>query len=294
MSPYSSFTDCVRKHHVTSTSSKFFNSGPKGISCTLSASSLTGCITPSSELASLRSLSKSMTFISCKWSMCDTNEAGAAIACSDGNIILTIEKCSFSYCSAYEKGGAIYTSSIHTLDVTESLFHRCSTSTVENDEGSGAIWINSIQEKLSVSENSFISCTSKASGGAFIVKDCTENINGQLITNCIFFDCNATDESPDGGAVWIWINDGLIGITNCMFSHCEGYFGGGFQHECNGYQINSHPFQFIFFNRNTGEYGTDGYLVGNVVNGAFLHCFSTSDEPRIYNGNNNWLHFSAL
>ena len=288
----SSFIECVRKHYITLTSYHHPNSASEDIICSSSVTSVTGCSTSSTILANLRLLSHSMKFVSCKWSSCNADDAGAAIKCTGINTVLAIEKCSFISCSAYEMGGAIYTSSIHTLDVQQSLFYKGSTSTKVNNQGSGAIWINCIQEKLSVSENSFISCTSKASGGASIVKDCSENIRGQAIQYCRNIDCNATDESPDGGAVWISSNSALIGLLNCLFSKCNSYNGGAVYHYLSHYQSGSNPIRYCFFNKNTGENGNDATFYKFSPDNdqpVFLHCYSTTELNRIgYYDNNNW------
>ena len=224
------------------------------------------------------------SFINCHWTSCSVpGDAGAAIKCASSNSLLTVTGCSFSFCTAPHQGGAIHTFGLHTLDVKESFFYRCSTNTISDNQGSGAVWINTIQQRLCVSENSFISCTSKASGGAFILWKCHANIKGaEVINNCRYIDCNATDETPDGGAVWICNNSQLIGFTNCFFSLCNALtgYGGSFRHEGSAYQPQSFPIRYCFFNNNRGTYGNDVYLNFSPSDPPLLHCFSTTDTNR--------------
>ena len=219
----------------------------------------------------------------CTWTSCTaSSDAGGALKCTGIGTKVYLESCTFLSCSSEREGGAIHTSSIHTLDAKHSFFHKCSTSTKENDEGSGAMWINGIKQILSVSDNSFISCTSKASGGAFIVKDCTENIQGEVIRNCRYIDCNATDTSPDGGAIWIWTNDKLLGLKNCLFSVCNsGQDGGAVKHTLYKYEEKSFPLRYCFFNKNKAPNGNDIFFNSLPADAPCLHCFSTSDSKRV-------------
>ena len=232
-------------------------------------------------------------FSLCIWRSCSaSNDTGGALKCIGTATKLYLESCSFTSCSADREGGAIHTSSIHTLDVKDSLFYACSSSTEENDKGSGAIWIYGIQQTLSISQSSFISCTSKASGGAFKVNGCSAQVQGiSTINNCRFISCKATDTSPDGGAVWIRVNDGLIGILNCLFSLCySGMYGGAIKNN-QDHSSRNYPIRYCFFNKNSvpsNGYGNDIYfIVFSEV--ACLHCFSTTTKNRIgyVSGNTN-------
>lgn len=286
--------ECVRQHHITLNSINYSNSELNSNSCSPSASSVAGCSTPSSTLSNLHSLTKSMTFISCTWSSLSAPDgAGAALKCTGTSTKVNIESCSFISCSSDHEGGAIHTSSIHTFDVKHSIFYQCSTSTTEDNEGSGAIWIYGIQQKLSLSENSFISCTSNASGGASIIQLCKRSLKGEnVINSCNYILCTATEESPEGGAVWIWENDALIGIMDCLFSRCSSDYGGALRHDCFEYEERSYPIRFCFFNKNSGIYGNDagiGIHVPTSEYPALLFCFSTSDQIRLgYHVNENW------
>ena len=203
-----------------------------------------------------------------------------------------IKKCCFNSCSADAEGGAIHTSSIRTLDVTESLFRHCSSTVAYNDHGSGAIWIYGIHQKLSILNNCFISCTSKSSGGAFLIQDCTSQVTGELINSCRFLDCNATDETPDGGAVCIWTNSVLIRIVSSLFSTCfSGDNGGAIRHRLNGYSTQSYPVRYCFFNKNLAPLGNDIYFDYIPSDAPCLYCFSTTQENRIGYYSNNDYHF---
>ena len=181
----------------------------------------------------------------------------------------------------------------------ESFFYTCSTVTLTDNDGSGAIWIYGIQQELSVSKNIFISCTSTSSGGAFIVKDCLNNVKGpDVINNCRYIDCNVTDQTPDGGAVWIWKNNALIGLSDCLFSLCNsGYIAGALRHNLDPYSPGSYPIRYCFFNKNISPSGNDVFFPSLPSDAPCLHCFSTTSENRISyfiagipcNTDQNWL-----
>ena len=277
---------------IISSAPLFSNAPTAYTSCAVTGTSVTGCTNSSPNYSTLRTISRSTTFTSCKWSSCTASrDSGSAIKCTGANTILIINECHFYSCSAYQQGGAIHTSSFHTLDVNGSFFLKCSSSIYETDNfGSGAIWIYGIQQKLSISNNLFVSCTSKASGGASIIQECSSNIRGaEVINNCRYIDCNVTDQSPDGGAVWISTNENLIGFMNCLFSMCNsGKYGGALRHECSEFESNSYPILYCFFNKNKGIYGNDLFVPSIPSDDACLYCFSTSNPGRIgYYGSSN-------
>ena len=109
----------------------------------------------------------------------------------------------------------------------DSFFYKCSTSTTGNDGGSGAIKIQGIRYTLSLLQTDFISCLPKASGGASIIQECKENIKGDVITNCRYIDCNATDASPECGAVRIRSHSALLAVSSCQFILCTVSGSGG-------------------------------------------------------------------
>ena len=244
-------------------------------------SSSPACNTSSRNL--LNSGSK-YEFSWCTWNSCSASGyAGGALKFTGTSTKVYVEFCSFTSCSADREGGAIHTSSINTLDVKESLFYKCSSSTEENDHGSGAIWIYDIKQKLSVSQNVFISCTSKASGGASLIQECEENINGaDVINSCRYIDCNATNETPDGGAVWIRLNKAFLGLKNCLFSLCNsGFVGGALRHNLDVYSLGCYPIRYCFFNKNTSPSGNDIFFPSLPSDAPCLHCLSTTSRNRI-------------
>ena len=114
------------------------------------------------------------------------------------------------------------------------------------------------------------------------------------------FECNFTNESLDGGAVWIWETGELIGLKNCFFSLCHATtgFGGALNHYLSNYKENSYPIRYCFFNKNTAPYGNDAYLVlSDTFKGApFLHCFSTTTTNRLayWDGSSNRFYGSEI
>ena len=232
----------------------------------------------------------------CTWNSCSASgDAGGALKCTRTGTKVCIDSCSFISCSAYKQGGAIHTSSIHTLDMKRSFFHKCSTSTTSDNHGSGAIWIYGIHEQLSISKNDFISCTSKASGGASIIQQCSSNVKGQIINQCRCIQCNATDMSPDGGALYIPTSTELIGLEDCLFSLCHSLYGGALDHSLSNYKEHTYPIRYCFFNKNTvseSGYGNDVVLRNHLLdnnNPVLQHSFSTSTSIRVgYYYNSNW------
>ena len=275
----SSFTECLRNHHIVLSNSDNNLNDP---TCLIDGRQTSS---PACNKSSRNTLNTGSTyeFSWCTWNSCSvTNDAGGALKCTGTSTKVYLESCSFISCSAKEKGGAVYTSSIHTLDVKQSLFFKCSTSTTSNDQGSGAIWIYGIQQKLSLLQSDFISCTSKASGGASFIQECKENIKGDVINNCRYIDCNATNETPDGGAGCIWLNKGLLGLTNCLFSLCNsGFVGGALRHNLDAYSPGSYPIRYCFFNKNTSPSGNDVFFPSLPSDAPCLHCFSTTARNRI-------------
>ena len=223
----------------------------------------------------------------CIWNSCTAStDSGGALKCTGANTQVYIESCSFISCYAKEKGGAIHTSSIHTLDAKHSFFHKCSTTTTSDNDGSGALWAVTIQKRISLSANAFISCTSKASSGAFCIHDCNSVTDGvDVIDSCRCIDCNATDTSPDAGAVWIGSSNKLIRLTSCLFSKCHAFTndgnGGALRHTLSGYYPRSYPIRFCFFNQNTSPLGNDIYLPNFPSDAPCLHCFSLSASGRV-------------
>ena len=288
----SSFSKCVRNHHIFLSNSDSNLNDP---TCLIDGRQTSS---PACDTSSRNTLNTGSTyeFSWCTWSSCSASgDAGGALKCTGTGSKVYVERCSFSSCSAYKQGGAIHTSSIHTLDVKDSLFYACSSSTKENDEGSGAMWIYGIQQKLSISETSFISCTTKASGGACIIQKCSSNIKGQIINQCRCIHCNATDMSPDGGALYIPTSTELIGLEECLFSLCHSLYGGALDHSLSNYKEHTYPIRYCFFNKNTvseSGYGNDVVLRNHLLdnnNPVLQHSFSTSTSIRVgYYYNSNW------
>ena len=111
----SSFTECVKNHHLVFLSNSGNQNDPECIIDGHKASS------PSCNTSSHNTLNTGSTyeFSCCIWNSCSASgDSGGALKCTGANTQVYIESCSFISCYAKEKGGAIHTSSIHTLDVT--------------------------------------------------------------------------------------------------------------------------------------------------------------------------------
>ena len=227
----------------------------------------------------------------------EENLNGGAISCIGSSIYtstsLIVSSCSFSECGA-NNGGAIYTSTLSIFDLQNSVFYKCSSTSEIYNEGGGSLLVSDIQQQLSLFGNDFISSTCTASGGGLQLRGCSLSIYGSTIINsCRFVDCNATINSPDGGALCIWNNRALIGMTACVFSFCHSDDdGGAIRHDINGYEPKSYPIRFCFFNGNSvSNGGTGNDILLNVLpsDDPLLQCCSTSHSKRVgYISDTHW------
>ena len=208
---------------------------------------------------------------------------------------LEVSYTTFSDCSANE-GGAIHASTIQKITVTQSLFLRCSSSNTADNTGGGGINIDNIKITLSISNNNFISCTAKASGGCICIRSCSANTKKiDAINSCRFINCHATDTLPDGAGVCVWGTEELIGVMSSLFSLCSTSFGGALFYYLYNYRKSAFPIRYCFLNANTGTFGSDlaiwNYLPKTEADDYALlfHCFSTSASYRIgYYYNQIW------
>ena len=244
----------------------------------------------------------SYKFTFCSFSqLCGESDNGGAISCTGSSIqtstSLLVASCSFSECSAPD-GGAIYTSTLSSFELQNSFFFDCSSTYNSSNHGGGSVWISAIQHQLVLCTNEFTSSTCKGSGGGVLIEQCSDTIYGaEIIHGCKFLDCNATDQSPDGGGVCVWNNLKTIGLCCCLFSSCHSAEdGGAIRHDINGYEPNSYPIRFCFFERNAAMYGNDIYFSYALSESPCFHCFSTATEQSIcystgdYNYNfDDWL-----
>ena len=277
----SSFSECVRNKHP---SSPAFNSQL----CTTSP--FTECTFTQSDSISL---SSSSSFTSCSFVSLTSDDNGGAIYFTS-KTSLKVSKCFFDSCTANAKfGGAIYAKSVSIIEVYVSLFTQCKCLNSLNNDGGGAILIAAITNKPSVSNCDFICCYSKEDGVAIDIQHSTAPTqNSNTITSCRFFSNSALNGYANvGGAICIWENSPVPGLTDCLLSRSTSMSYGGALY-VHFKMSTKHVIRFCMFVDNDcqANNGNEAYFDGSP-NEPFFYCFSfKTGSPRIGPSNNdNWL-----
>ena len=78
--------------------------------------------------------------------------------------------CTFTYLTATVNGGAISLTSVDTFSIEQCLFTRCSKTVPINDYNGGVTVSSATGSKLSITQTSFIFCSSIAYGGGVYSK----------------------------------------------------------------------------------------------------------------------------
>ena len=209
-----------------------------------------------------------------------TADIGGAICIINEGSSLTVESCKFGSLIASTSAGAIYTKDVSPVSFKHSLFDRCSSPT-DLTGSSGAIKIADSTQPL-IQNCLFTSCTTFGDGGAVYLSRgrCSSN-NGIAVQNSRFVSCKCTGETTgdgaDGGGLMTWANEQLLGIRNCLFSHCYCYKGAGVCLYVPDDSSLTH-FKFGFFIKNAGSFGNDVFV--NVAYGSgwgsvFSHTCTT-------------------
>ena len=226
---------------------------------------------------------------------------GGAIYLENNSATLTVDSCQFYSLAVTSCCGAISTDNLPKVNITNSLFNSCSAA-VYPYGGVGAVLIIHCSQPL-IQDCLFTSCTSFGDGGAVYLYYgyCSWN-NGIAVQNSRFVSCKCTGESTgdgaDGGGLMTYANEQLIGIHNCLFSHCYCYKGAGiYLYLPDIRQLT--PIQFCFFTHNSGTYGNDVFVHYRSTfrwSIIFSHCFTAGSAHTLgENGNspshvdNNWL-----
>ena len=296
----SSFTECVRKHTPLPLSLYDLSSNNSDSSCRDS------CLFTLNPLT----LSSSATFASCVWRNCKADYGGGIyLNVSNSGVSLTVTKSEFHSCEADPyRGGGIYVEGIGSLQVRDSLFHKCSAGGFD-DYGGGGIEVNTCGEYPLIEDTSFISCQSGSDGAGmgiwsppFYHKTC--------LLNSRFVSCRAAPfgNDNDGASLMVWNSSALICISNSIFAHSHSEYRGGAvtQYIFNNASHSSsiHLFLFCFFKDNSAEFkpGNDVYFHDWIPSNPFLHCFSTTQEYRIsyyssrdyHFDKDNWLPYTII
>ena len=187
---------------------------------------------------------------------------------------------------------------INTLIILSSSFVLCCAPQTNKDNcGAGGVFVYQVTS-LSLSNTLFASCFTGSSGAGAYFESVKGSVQSpQTVNHCIFVSCIAEGNSPDGGGLGITNSDYTTKCTNSLFSICKSDNGGGFL-IAYAAQPEPYPLRFCFFHNNYATYGTDVCFPYLPSNSPFVHCFSTSDTPRLHywhlnstssKAYNNWL-----
>ena len=279
----SSFSECVRKHSLSSLAfvSSISNDSPDTCreNCSFTRDRLT--------------LSSSATFTSCEWKSCEGNKGGA-IYTNKAGTSLTITLSYFEDCFApSDYGGAVASEFLENVYIYYSTFYKCHGQAVNDyDTGGGAVYLNDTQQWHQIHDCNFIGCYSGADGGAVHLRNC-DVPHSDGIANTRFIDCKTTyiHDCVEGGAVQSYTVAVTCAFSNCLLAKCHSWHGGGlFLHvKDNSY---TNMIWFCFFHENT--------VTGNGPNIAIIrfvprndrpllqHCFCTSSPNTISYNMNGW------
>ena len=242
------------------------------------------------------------SFTLCIFSKIDGGSAdGGAIYASGGTTELTVKDCAFIDCSStsqtnyYSGGGAIYTESISSISVINSDFVWNKSS--KQAYSGGALTVR-FPSSTTIRDNTFTKCCIGSSGGAIYIQSSSPDRTSTVIENCRILNCKGTTNG--GGGICAHLNYQYNDlITECLFSLCTNYYGGGLYLYHPTSSSGQYPVHFCFFNKNSisksGGYGNDVYLEWYNPNNdpvVCFHCHSTSDSVRVgYRINHNDLIF---
>ena len=226
---------------------------------------------------------------------------GGAIYLKNNGASLTIDSCQFHSIAVSGDGCALYINYPQKVNITDSLFDRCHPPGYEVG-GVGAVFLLYCPQPL-IQNCLFSSCTCSADGGAVYLYHgyCSWN-NGIAVQDSRFICCKCTGETTgdgsDGGGLMTYANDELLGIRNCLFSHCYSYKGAGI-YLCVPNKRSLTPIQFCCFIKNSGTYGNDVFVDNATIFSwsiIFSHsCTAGSAHTLGVIGNppqhvaNNWL-----
>ena len=272
--------------------------------CTVNGKAPTNNECSTSERNTLNN-NKEYTFEFCIFSKLNGGSSDGGAISFTGNVqqtsmSLKISSSTFSDCSAKE-GGAIHASTIQKIIVTQSFFLRCSSSNTADNTGGGGINTENINMKISISNNTFISCTAKASGASiFIHSSSADTMKLDAISNCRFLSCRSLEGTPDGAGVCVWGTEELIGVKDSLFSLCSALYGGAIFYFLNDYWRSTFPIRYCLLNKNSAFWGSDVAICNYIPKtepdeyALLFHCFSTSDSYRMgYYYSSTWYRTDA-
>ena len=201
------------------------------------------------------------------------------------SVTLSVTNGEFYECKATsDRGGGIYCQGIGKVTVKTSFFSWC-TCKANSDLGGGGIGVYDIQTQPHIECCDFVHCSSGNDGGGISICYSYSHPDTLPITKCRFFCCYANSTANgDGGAIILWKNQEIFGLSNCLFSSGHSILRAGATSFGFGSMIQV-SFSFIcfsFFSGNTAPNGNDICLY-NVKGNPILHSFTTIDVNTLYN-----------
>lgn len=243
------------------------------------------------------------TFVGCSTAAAG---GGGAIACSGGNVELTVQKCSFQNCSSkIEDGGAIHLEHYWSIDVKieDSVFDTCSAAS----EG-GAIYAReSTFPGFEISGCTFTNCTAGDRAAAFYygthaqattkghIRDCsfidnkcgyatvmlTGGAGTMTISSSSFIANISTNSNSTGGAVY---QQGYpyVALDFCTFKGNEAYDGGAIEIRTGTNIITSCLFDGNIATHEGGAVSAQSAGVTKIINSTFVSNSAAAAGGAIY------------
>ena len=212
-------------------------------------------------------------------------------------VMLSANSVEFEFCNFLNnagsgdlKGGAIHIQGNQFVTSGATIYIHGCTFTNNSAFAGGAVYVDSFQTNLNISDSSFIANTAHGGGGGAIFVDTRGNVN---ISGCIFWNnfnlMRASSNTVDGngGAVFCDVNAaGDLKLVNSNFTNNEAAANGGavYVYECNKAIVQE---SFFFHNKANGGNGgalvVDHFRSNMVITGStHINNMATGDGGGLY------------
>ena len=288
----SSFSECVRKHHICQSNTITYQDTENNIIVSAENhhfENATETVNNNTHTSPGRvRLTASATFMSCEWKQCSAGHGGGIFFLSTGT--LTVKDSSFTSCSSNDLadssnggGGAIFANN-GSLSVTSTTFVDC---TAKNVGGGVTGTLSCTLCRVSLSR--FLCCTARSAGGlaTFHAPKCE-------LSSTLFLSCSVPEtgggmfHNGDNTYPTASLSESLFKDNSADFANTTGdcpYRGGG-ACEDGGKAEYTITFLFCFFTGNTAPKGVGSdisiqrrALAQNNIN----YCFTTATSGRFWN-----------
>ena len=279
------------------TSSYIVSNSPREYeSCIFTGNSVSSCLDSTVTFNTIRSVTTSATFTSCKWNSCGASNAhGVAIISTSSSVTISIASCLFKDCTADKNGGAVYLSGINSLSVIDTLFQNCiSKGSGENVPGGGGLYMSGSTSSLTILTSTFLGCKANVAsfgGGGFHALQ----MKSVFLSSSRILSCST---SLSGGGVYI-SEFTPVSYSDTLFSGNSAVFYGGAIREYKNSKTSTLHLTYLFFSCNSCKEhcGGDLSVSSELIDSPFLYSFSTSASNRfayalddvVSEYNDNWL-----